>query len=76
MAAKPVHSSGLDMFNQVKMPEGDSPKEVWSFLVLFLFFTSSSFSSLLPLLLFLLETNQNFFLRDDSAYPICWLTTL
>lgn len=28
MASQPMHSSGLDMFNQVKMPEGNSPDEI------------------------------------------------
>lgn len=61
VAAKPMHSSGLDMIKQVEIPEGNSPKEVF-------FFFNPSFS-LLPLLL-LLETNQIFFLRDGSANPI------
>lgn len=32
MAAKPIHSSDLDMIQQVGIPEGNSPKEVFFFL--------------------------------------------
>lgn len=55
MAAQPMHSSGLDMFNQVKMPEGNSPDEV---------------SPYPPLPTPFKNKSDFFFLRDDSAYPL------
>lgn len=55
MAAQPMHSSGLDMFNQVKMPEGNSPDEV---------------SPHPPLPTPFKNKSDFFFLRDDSAYPL------